>query len=230
MLGTWGPQPSKACEFLRLFLASTFPKFYFRDSADPEFEYKKQFPFGEKFSSMMRESGYMHLQATKPDTPGAALIDSPAGLAAYILEKFSTWTNFNYVALEDGGLTKKFTLDELLTNVMIYWTSNNVAASMRYYKENIPDALNEPLFSEKLTVPAGVVDPAYELMHTPRKLFEPYFEQLVQYTDFPRGGHFTALEEPKLVSEDIRTFVHKVRKIEAAKKEQAKAANKKTEM
>ena len=79
----------------------------------------------------------MHIQATKPDTVGAALNDSPVGLAAYILEKFSTWTNPDNVNKTDGGLTEKFTLDELLTNVMIYWISNNVASSMRFYKESI---------------------------------------------------------------------------------------------
>ena len=79
----------------------------------------------------------MHIQSTKPDSVGAALNDSPVGLAAYILEKFSTWTNPDNVNKADGGLTEKFTLDELLTNIMIYWISNNVTSSMRYYKENI---------------------------------------------------------------------------------------------
>jgi len=63
-------------------------------------------------------------------------MDSPVGLALYILEKFSTWTEPKWLNKADGGLTQKFTLDELLTNIMIYWVSNNVASSMRYYKEN----------------------------------------------------------------------------------------------
>ena len=78
--------------------------------------------------------GYMHIQATKPDTIGALLHDSPVGLAAYILEKFSTWTNSNNVNKPDGGLTEKFTLDELLTNIMIYWV-NTPVSSVRYFKE-----------------------------------------------------------------------------------------------
>ena len=61
--------------------------------------------------------------------------DSPAGLAAYILEKFSTWTKKSWKELPDGGLTKKYTLDELLTNIMIYWTSGNIMPSQRFYKE-----------------------------------------------------------------------------------------------
>ena len=68
--------------------------------------------------------------------PGIALTDSPIGLAAYILEKFSVWTNKDYSDLPDGGLTKHFTLDDLLTNIMIYWGTGSVTSSMRLYKES----------------------------------------------------------------------------------------------
>ena len=101
---------------------------------DPVKDYNKAYPLVDKFYFIMRESGYMHIQATKPDTVGAALHDSPVGLAGYILEKFSTWTNPDNVNKPDGGLTEKFTLNELLTNIMIYWV-NNPASSMRFYKE-----------------------------------------------------------------------------------------------
>ena len=103
---------------------------------DPVRDYEKLYPFLDKFYFLVRETGYMHLQATKPDTIGALLHDSPVGLAAYILEKFSTWTNSNNVNKPDGGLTEKFTLDELLTNIMIYWV-NTPVSSVRYYKENL---------------------------------------------------------------------------------------------
>ena len=104
---------------------------------DPKNDYKKIYPFWEKFSFLMRETGYLHIQSTKPDTLGIALNDSPVGLAAYILEKFSTGANTDNVNKPDGGLTEKFTFDELLTNVMIYWISNNVTSSLRYYKESL---------------------------------------------------------------------------------------------
>ena len=119
---------------VKLFTAMFFPSLVFNN---PETDYDKTFPLMKKVYFMLRESGYFHLQATKPDTIGAALSDSPVGLAAYILEKFSTWTNKDNLKKSDGGLTEKFTLDELLTNVMIYWVTNNPAPSMRYYKENI---------------------------------------------------------------------------------------------
>ena len=120
-------------EIATLTVGAYFPSLVFDE---PEIEHKKLYPQWNRFQFLIRESGYMHLQATKPDTIGAALNDSPVGLAAYILEKFSTWTNPDNVNKHDGGLTEKFTLDELLTNIMIYWTSNNVASSMRYYKES----------------------------------------------------------------------------------------------
>lgn len=65
--------------------------------------------------------------------------DSPLGLAAYIMEKFSTWTNIEYRGFSDGGLARHFTLDELLTNVMIYWTTGSIATSQRFYKEFFND-------------------------------------------------------------------------------------------
>lgn len=66
---------------------------------------------------------------------GTVLQDTPAGLAAYILEKFSTWTNSKWKSLPDGGITKKFKLDDLLDNVMIYWVSNSIQTSQRLYSE-----------------------------------------------------------------------------------------------
>lgn len=67
------------------------------------------------------------------------MADSPAGMAAYLLEKFASATSSESVQLEDGGLTNKFTMDELLTNVMLYWVNNNFTAAARFYKENLMD-------------------------------------------------------------------------------------------
>ena len=130
---------------IKFFMGMYFPSLVFDN---PEKDYNKIFPFMDKFYTMLREMGYLHIQATKPDTVGAALIDSPVGLCAYILEKFSSWTQMNNIHKSDGALTQKFTLDELLTNVMIYWTSNNVASSMRYYKESFVKLTYEYQFME----------------------------------------------------------------------------------
>ncbi|NXS08846.1 HYEP hydrolase, partial [Neodrepanis coruscans] len=98
---------------------------------------RRIYPFMQKnVYDLIRESGYLHIQATKPDTAGCGLNDSPVGLAAYILEKFSTWTDKSFLYKDDGGLESKYSLDELLTNVMIYWVTSSIVPSMRFYKEN----------------------------------------------------------------------------------------------
>ncbi|KAJ8877463.1 hypothetical protein PR048_021918 [Dryococelus australis] len=96
----------------------------------------RMYPVGAKFTNILKESGYMHIQATKPDTVAMALRDSPVGLAAYILEKFSTWTNPEWESRPDGGLTAKYKLDDLLDNIMIYWLSGSITTSVRLYSEH----------------------------------------------------------------------------------------------
>lgn len=81
------------------------------------------------------ETGVLHYMATKPDTLTSALVDSPVGTAAHILEKYSTFVNTENRNLDDGGLLQKFTMDELINVVMIYWTSGNIGSTARIYKE-----------------------------------------------------------------------------------------------
>ncbi|RZC34647.1 juvenile hormone epoxide hydrolase-like protein, partial [Asbolus verrucosus] len=120
---------------IKLFLYSFWPTLLLpREHAD------KVYPLSSKFANTILESGYLHLQATKPDTVGVALNDSPVGLAAYILEKFITWTNSDWKNLEDGGLMKKYTYTDLLDNVMIYWVTNSITTSMRLYSETFNKA------------------------------------------------------------------------------------------
>lgn len=94
------------------------------------------YPYSTFFKTMMLEMGYMHIQATKPDTVGVGLNDSPVGLAAYIIEKFTSWTNKNWQSRADGGLKDKFTYDKILDNVMIYWVTGSITTSMRLYSES----------------------------------------------------------------------------------------------
>jgi pimeloyl-ACP methyl ester carboxylesterase len=183
---------------LKFIVGTVFPSLVLNNSAN---DAPKVYPFWPKFAFLMRESGYMHIQATKPDTVGTALLNTPVGLAAYILEKYSTWTNPAYVDKQDGGLTEKFTLDELLTQIMIYWTSRNVTASLRYYKESLNTGLRLPI-----TVPAAVADFPHELVRTPESWVRDECLDLVQYTEMSRGGHFGAFEEPELTAQDIRKF------------------------
>ncbi|XP_022240816.1 epoxide hydrolase 1-like isoform X1 [Limulus polyphemus] len=177
-------------------------------------------PFMEKVYYLLRETGYAHIQGTKPDTVGTGVSDSPAGLAAYILEKFSTWTNKEYVNLADGGLTKKFTLDELLTNVMVYWVTNSITSSMRLYKETMSERIRNFKFDRlPVTVPTGIAQFPNEIIMPPRNIAKHQYRNIIQYTDMPRGGHFPAFEEPKLLADDIGKFVEKVRTLEVSKNE-----------
>lgn len=227
ILGNWEGinHMESGCYIAKVLLAQYFPSLFF-SAETRDRDYAKLFPLKDRIFYLLQESGYMHIQATKPDTVGAALVDSPVGLAAYILEKFSTWTNPAYRDRDDGGLTEKFTLDELLTNIMIYWTSGNIASSQRFYKENL--ARHNPIANAKLTVPAATVDTPHEMVRTPRKLVEHAYTNLVSYSEFPVGGHFTAFEEPVITSNDIRSFVHKViEQQEQAKRDQQAKQQKK---
>ncbi|XP_065730350.1 epoxide hydrolase 1 isoform X4 [Phocoena phocoena] len=157
------------------------------------------------FFNLVRESGYLHIQSTKPDTVGCALNDSPVGLAAYILEKFSTWTNPEFRDLEDGGLERKFSLDDLLTGVMLYWTTGTITSSQRFYKENM--RLGNRHEGIKVHVPMGFAAFPCELIHVPEKWVKSKYPKLISYSYMPRGGHFAAFEEPELLAQDIHKFM-----------------------
>ena len=138
ILGNWDTFKvvNSANQLINTLFAEHLPHLYF-GFKDARHEFLKVFPLKKTFHFIAEESGYYHFLGTKPDTYGAAVIDSPVGLAALILEKFSSGTNADYRNREDGGLTEKFTLDELLSTVMLYWTSENPHASFRWYKENV---------------------------------------------------------------------------------------------
>jgi hypothetical protein len=164
-------------------------------------------------AELLKETGYMHIQATKPDTVAAGLNDSPAGLAAYIVEKFSTWTNRENRNCSDGCITKYFTLDEVLTNVMIYWVNGNIGSSMRFYKEHFSSAEIPKWDSLPVLVPSGIASFPDELLQHTRSIVELKFRNIVHYTDHPRGGHFAAFEEPLLMANDIKAFVRTVERL-----------------
>jgi pimeloyl-ACP methyl ester carboxylesterase len=142
------------------------------------------------------ETGYSQLQATKPQTLGYSLNDSPAGLAAWIVEKFHSWSD------SKGNVESRFTKDELLTNITIYWATATGPSSVRLYYENRKD----PGLQGRVEVPFACARFPGELFAAaPRRWIERAYN-LQQYTVMPRGGHFPALEEPQLLVDDVRTF------------------------
>jgi hypothetical protein len=142
------------------------------------------------------ETAYSQLHGTKPQTLAYSLNDSPAGLAAWIVEKFRTWSDSR------GDVETKFTKDELLTNITIYWVTETGPSSIRLYYENRRDAG----LQGRVEVPFACARfPAEPFAVAPRRWVEASYN-LQQYTDMPRGGHFAAMEEPHLLVEDVRKF------------------------
>jgi epoxide hydrolase len=152
-----------------------------------------------------REGGYQDIQGTKPQTLAYALTDSPAGLAAWIVEKFRTWSDC------DGDLTSVYTMDELLTNIMIYWVSGCIGSSVRLYTEARRDGWRLPV-GERVEVPTAFARFPAELSQPPREWVERAY-RVERWTEFPRGGHFAALEQPVALVEDVREFFRPLRAI-----------------
>lgn len=133
--------------------------------------------------------------------------NNPAGLAAWILEKFSTATNRDYRNLEDGGFEKDFSLDALLDNIMIYYLSNSATTAARIYKE----AFNKtyPIDRVAVEVPTGCAHFKNEIQHYFNFLTQERFKKIVHNSYHEHGGHFAALQLPKVLHEDIIEFVKK---------------------
>lgn len=190
---------------IKTFIASFYPSLFIKEEKLAEWIY----PFTPNFFNLLQESGYMHIQATKPDTIGTALLNNPVGLAAYIIEKFSTWTNPDYRKLADGGLEKYFTLDSLLDNIMIYYLTDSITTSVRIYKESfIEDSIFE-IDRVPVIPPSACAHFKQELMHQPEFILKDKFLNLIQSSYFEDGGHFAALQLPQILYKDFIEFVQK---------------------
>ena len=155
---------------------------------------------------MQNEVAYQQIQGTKPQTLGYGLNDSPAGVAAWIVEKFHGWTDMPQGA--DGYLDNHFTKDELLTNIAIYWFTNTITSSTRIYLENRNTPAIKPM--EFINVPTGAAIYPAEIFITPSSLSEASYD-LRHWTVMEEGGHFAALEQPELYLIDLREFFRLLR-------------------
>jgi pimeloyl-ACP methyl ester carboxylesterase len=147
-------------------------------------------------------SGYSKQQSTRPQTLGYGLVDSPAGQAAWILEKFHAWTDC------DGHPENVLTRDELLDNVMLYWLPATGASSARLYWESF-DRQGEAM--AEVTVPAGCSIFPKEIFRMSRRWVEKRFTNLVYWNELERGGHFAAFEQPELFVDEVRKCFREVR-------------------
>jgi len=146
---------------------------------------------------------YAHMQRTRPLTASVGLNDSPAGLAAWILEKFRDWSDCG------GDIYSRFSRDELLTNLTIYWMTESIGSSFRMYVEGkrVPMAFGPEDF---VSVPTAVAHFPRELFFPPQSWVERGYD-VRRWTSMVRGGHFAAAEEPELLAEDLRTFFRELR-------------------
>ncbi|MBT70916.1 MAG: hypothetical protein CMQ15_02570 [Gammaproteobacteria bacterium] len=155
---------------------------------------------------MQNERAYQQIQGSKPQTLGYGLNDSPAGLAAWITEKFHGWTDMPQGA--DGYLDNHFSKDEILTNIAIYWFTGTITASTRIYYENSKTAVENPI--GYIDVPTGAAIFPAEIFITPRAWAEAAYD-LRHWSVMDEGGHFAALEKPQLYLNDLRDFFRLLR-------------------
>jgi microsomal epoxide hydrolase len=172
--------------------------------------------FFDKNRTWQREEGaYAMIQGTQPRTAGPALNDSPAGLAAWIVEKFQRWCDC------DGDIETRFTKDELLTNIMIYWATQTIESSFQPYRDFMKagparwtaEAVKDWIGSD--ATPAAFARFPADISHPPREWAERFFN-VQRWTEMPAGGHFAAFEEPELLADDIRAFFRPLRMRRAA--------------
>ncbi|XP_072946438.1 juvenile hormone epoxide hydrolase-like [Epargyreus clarus] len=164
----------------------------------------RMYPLSKIFCNILEEMGYMHIQATKPDTVGVSLTDSPVGLAVYILEKFSTWTRMDHRSVADGGLAYRFSKEQLVDNLMMYWVPNAITTSVRLYSETLNKRFYSMQIDEiKTYVPTWVIQAKHDLTYLPPWLARLKYPNLIHETVLQDGGHFLAFELPKVFSEDV---------------------------
>jgi microsomal epoxide hydrolase len=152
---------------------------------------------------LREESGYQWIQGTKPQTLAYGLTDSPVGLAAWIVEKFRTWSDCG------GDIDKRFGKDVLLTNIMLYWITGAINSSFwpYYARFHSPWPIGE---TNRVRVPTAYASFPCEILHPPRAAAERVYD-IQRWTTMSSGGHFAALEEPAALAADVAAFFRSLR-------------------
>ena len=167
----------------------------------------KERKWENKFNfDQITQEGYRTQQATKPQTLSYAMIDSPVGTAAWILEKFHGWSD-----LKTGTIEKKFSKDELISNIMIYIITKSFnTATWIYFGRRKEGGRSFPQNFKKIKVPTAIAVFPKEMLEWPPKSYVNRIFNVVRWTKMPKGGHFAALEEPELLIKDIKSFFKKI--------------------
>ena len=151
------------------------------------------------------ETGYQWIQGTRPQTLSFALTDSPAGLAAWIVEKFRAWSDCG------GDVESVLTRDRMLANISFYWFTGAIGSSFYpyWFRRHRPWMIPE---GAAVTAPTGYAEFPREIVRPPRSLAEKTFTDIRRWTVMPKGGHFAAMEQPEALAEDVRAFFRPLRR------------------
>lgn len=153
---------------------------------------------------LAEETGYQWIQGTRPQTLAYGLTDSPAGLAAWIVEKFRAWSDCG------GDVETVFTKDQLLANIALYWFTGAIGSSFWPYYARMHGPWPIPA-GETVAVPTGYAAFPKEILRPPRSLAAHTFTDIRRWTTMPRGGHFAAMEQPEALAEEVRAFFRELR-------------------
>jgi pimeloyl-ACP methyl ester carboxylesterase len=153
---------------------------------------------------LREETGYSTIQGTKPQTLAFGLTDSPAGLAAWIVEKFRSWSDCG------GDVESAFTRDQLLANVSFYWFTRAIGSSFfpYYYRLHRPWPIPE---GRTIDVSTGYAEFPREILRPPRSVATRTYRDLRRWTTMPRGGHFAAMEQPEALAREVQDFFRPLR-------------------
>ena len=161
--------------------------------------------FIEQLNAFLKEeTGYQWIQGTRPTTLAFGLTDSPVGLAAWIVEKFRSWTDNN------GDLESALSRDEMLTNITLYWATGAIGSSFWPYYARMHGPWPIPE-GASIGVPTGYVEFPKEILRPPRSVAERSYGNIQRWTKMAKGGHFAALEQPEALAQEIRAFFRPLR-------------------
>ena len=152
---------------------------------------------------LKEETGYQWIQGTRPQTLAFGLSDSPAGLAAWIVEKFRRWSDC------DGDVESVFTRDHLLANISLYWFSGAIGSSFWPYYARLHGPW--PIPEGGVTAPMGYAAFPHEIVRPPRSVAQRWYTDIRRWTEMPRGGHFAAMEQPQALAHEITEFFRPLR-------------------
>ncbi len=153
---------------------------------------------------LKEETGYQWIQGTRPQTLAFGLTDSPAGLAAWIVEKFRSWSD------NDGDPSSAIPRDTMLANITLYWVTGAIGSSFWPYHTRLHREWPVPP-GATVDVPTGYAAFPREILRPPRSLAERLYTDIRRWTTHARGGHFAALEQPAVLAEEIRAFFRPLR-------------------